>query len=110
MNKLLEYISADGMVEVIFKMDPITVRNKTFAVLTKLDIEIAVKRGHIKLDNLFGGKEPELSALVHKVTNDNFVTFSKEFYPLVEGLLSQALSKIINKFLGRFTEDQLFPY
>ena len=110
LNLFINHIKADSVAEVLLKLDPITVQNKTYAVLTKLDIELVLKSGQIRLENLFGGKEPELNDLVHQAMNDNFLTLGKEFFPLSERILSEALSKIINKFLGRFTEEQLFPH
>ena len=76
--------------------------------LNELRMRISIRKGGLKLDNLFGG-DPTLGNVVNNAINSNFDAFIKELQPLIEKALSSAFTEIGNSIVSPFTYDQLFP-
>ncbi|KAG7200231.1 hypothetical protein KM043_017708 [Ampulex compressa] len=76
--------------------------------ITDFKMKIAVGKGTLRLDNLFGG-EAVLGEVINQAINSNFDAFLKELQPLVESALSEAFLDIANSILSQFTFQQLFP-
>lgn len=76
--------------------------------LTEFRMRINIRKGSLKLDNLFGG-DPTLGTVVNNAINSNFDSFIKELQPLIEKALSSAFMDIGNSIVRPFTYDQLFP-
>lgn len=76
--------------------------------VSELKFHVKLKRGIIRLDNLFNG-DRVLGDAVNAAINDNFDVFSGELMPLMEERLSEVLTKHANTLLGHFTSAQLFP-
>lgn len=76
--------------------------------LTELKMRIKLKKGVIRLDNLFNG-DKVLGDTINQAVNDNFDVFAGELMPVMQERLSVLLMKYANKLLGHFTSAQLFP-
>ena len=70
---------------------------------------MAVKNGRIRLDRVLGGKDPVLTDLVNQLINENFSSYTDITIPLVCREAARVFKRYANKFLVRFTEEQLFP-
>ncbi|XP_058803118.1 circadian clock-controlled protein daywake [Phymastichus coffea] len=76
--------------------------------LSEFRMRINIRKGSLKLDNLFGG-DPTLGTVINNAINSNFDAFIKELQPLIEKALSSAFMDIGNSIVRPFTYDQLFP-
>jgi hypothetical protein len=76
--------------------------------LTELRMRINIRRGSLRLENLFGG-DPTLGTVVNNAINSNFDAFIKELQPLIEKALSAAFVEIGNSIVKPFYYEQLFP-
>ncbi|XP_034238838.1 protein takeout-like [Thrips palmi] len=73
-----------------------------------LVVRIAVGRGSLHLDNLFGGQQT-LGEIVNAAINSNFKAFFNELKPSVERALSQEFLSVANKIVTSVPYDKLFP-
>lgn len=105
----INLITADVTSEVKIKLEKKKIKGEDHVVVSKLYLKITVKSGKLYLGNLFGGQNVALAELVNEAINQNFISFSKELFPLVEKALSRIFKQTSNKILTRFTEAQLFP-
>lgn len=76
--------------------------------MSKLDLKSKVKRGKIRMDNLFRG-DKVLGDAVNDAINANFNVISSDFTPMIDKRLSQLLRDYTNKLFSHFTTEQLFP-
>lgn len=76
--------------------------------IAEFRLRIAMKKGSINLDNLFGG-DPTLGQVINNAINNNFDTFITELSPLIEKALSEAFLEIANNFVRPYLYQQLFP-
>lgn len=73
-----------------------------------LVVRIAVGRGSLHLDNLFGG-QATLGEIVNAAINSNFKAFFNELKPSVERALSQEFLSVANKIVTAVPYNKLFP-
>ncbi|XP_026291089.1 protein takeout [Frankliniella occidentalis] len=73
-----------------------------------LAVRIAVGRGSLHLDNLFGGQQT-LGDIVNAAINSNFKAFFGELKPSVERALSQEFLSVANKIVTAVPYEKLFP-
>lgn len=77
-------------------------------VVKTLQMRTKVKGGTLQLDNLLG-KNQQLGDALNKAINDNFVVFSEELLPIIDGKFGAVMKDYTNKLFSHFTSDQLYP-
>lgn len=73
-----------------------------------LQVRIAIGRGSLHLDNLFGGQQT-LGEIVNSAINSNFKAFFNELKPSVERALSAEFLNVANQIVTSVPYEKLFP-
>ncbi|KAJ8673663.1 hypothetical protein QAD02_004925 [Eretmocerus hayati] len=76
--------------------------------LSELRLRIAIRKGTLRLENLFNG-DPVLGNAVNNAINSNFDGFIKELQPLIEKALSENFLELGNKIIEPFPFHAIFP-
>ncbi|KAG5666678.1 hypothetical protein PVAND_014693 [Polypedilum vanderplanki] len=118
-NFLNEIVKSDGEYLSEFENSKIRVTLKgqkyfnngqEFARLDPLEVKF--QRGkviYVRLTNLFGGRSPAISDVVHSILNNNPDFALNQIYPQVNGYLSKFATEMAEKIFNGTPLDELFP-
>lgn len=100
------FTDCKGAVQFVGRLDD--ANGEKYLKINDFKMKIAVGKGTMQLDNLFGG-ERALGDAVNSAINSNFDGFLRELQPIVEQALADAFLEIGNSIVAQFTYEQLFP-